>query len=752
MDTQTFIIFSLVVDVILIITMILPWLHERDDWHALFWAAGQAGITCGSGLAFQQLPQQLNPLLSAGLLTISISGFWAGTEYFIGNLRRKHVMPIAAASALFCLLLTLFFFNVPAMREATTKMLLGTVILWSGIRVLYMQRHFRLLGMILIIRGGYNLLTVMNLIPDRLDVWFMFGLIVKTSSTLCLIYAVLEKIRERYASTIDCLSNGLLILNMDGIIHVINERGARLLGYSSTKGMAGSPVVNHVNGLDAHAVKSYFKRFAAAAGNYPLVENIVVLLPDKGQVPLELISSPYYERGRPYCMVQMMDISERKQKEAILHKAAHYDDLTGLFNRHGFSQELARVIAQSQEKGQECAVLLVDIDRFKRINDSFGHLAGEQLLREIGGRLQRALPDNSLAARFGGDEFAIAMYGLEPGSAAQTAAICGDDLFQILTSGIPLLQQNIQFSASIGVTCIPEHGTDTDAVIQHAYIAMYDGKKAGRNQLRFFSSSMISHAREAVIDTALRSAISSDELYLLYQPVANAKTGRIDKVEALLRWNSRTLNNVSPDHFIPIAEESGIIVEIGTWVLNQACWQLAEWQASGVHLTMCVNVSASQLLDTRFITYVERALQINQLNPAQLELELTERVLIDDGAHVRTTLNHLRAMGVRLSLDDFGTGYSSLSYLTQFHLNTLKIDRSFVMALESSARHQSLVSTIIAMGHNLDLELVAEGVETEQQISMLQKMGCHYLQGYYISRPIAAENIPLICSSPVKIH
>ena len=250
---------------------------------------------------------------------------------------------------------------------------------------------------------------------------------------------------------------------------------------------------------------------------------------------------------------------------------------------------------------------------------------------------------------------------------------------------------------------------------------------------------MCAYARDAlVIDGALRAAIQAGELSLAYQPIVNAASGRMGKVEALLRWHSASLGTVGPDRFIPVAEDSGLIIELGAWVLDQACRQLAGWRDSLPELVVSINVSARQLLDPAFIGLVERALADNGLAPGRLELELTERVLLSDGAQVRVALGRLRELGVSLSLDDFGTGYSSLSYLTQFQIDTLKIDRAFVTDMVDSPRSNALVATIIAMGHSLGLQLVAEGVETAGQARALEAMGCHYLQGYYISRPVGA--------------
>jgi predicted signal transduction protein with EAL and GGDEF domain len=323
------------------------------------------------------------------------------------------------------------------------------------------------------------------------------------------------------------------------------------------------------------------------------------------------------------------------------------------------------------------------------------------------------------------------------------AAACADAIIAGMGRGFELSYHAISVTASIGIACYPSHGTDSDTLIRNADIAMYEAKKAGRAEQRVFSDDMNAMAKDAlVIDGALAGAIEANEFYLVYQGIINAGTGKLTKVEALLRWNSSLLGPVSPDRFIPVAEDSGMIIELGTWVLEQACRQVGRWKHSVLDdVTISINVSAWQLADPQFVALVSQALIRNGMSPHQLELELTERVLIDDTVNVQTVLAQLRALGVGISLDDFGTGYSSLSYLTQFHLNTLKIDRAFVMDIEHSERSNNLVHAIIAMGHSLGLQLVAEGVETAGQASILEKMGCHYLQGYHISRPISPDEL-----------
>jgi diguanylate cyclase (GGDEF)-like protein len=474
-----------------------------------------------------------------------------------------------------------------------------------------------------------------------------------------------------------------------------------------------------------------------------MTETATFTLHNGTKLPVEMMGSPYIERGRLYCLVQLLDISERKKKDDLLYQAARIDPVTGFFNRHALSTLLAQEIGKAAAAGRECAVLFLDLDKFKRVNDSFGHAIGDELLRQAAHRLHAVLRPNDVLARFGGDEFIIVVPDLAAGAAARMATQCAERVIGAMSVRFDLSPHAVGVSASVGVACYPLHGSDSDMLIRNADIAMYEAKKAGRGELRFFNDAMNAAAKDAlVIDGALRGAIEAGEFSLLYQAIVDAHTGKLAKVEALLRWTSAELGPMRPDRFIPVAEDSGMIVPIGTWVLNEACRQMALWRQGPLDgLTISINVSALQLADPAFVTLVEQALAGNGLGGHRLELELTERVLIDDGGHVHAVLQRLRALGVSISLDDFGTGYSSLSYLTRFQLNTLKIDRAFVMDIEHSERSNSLVNAIIAMGHSLGLQLVAEGVETAGQAAILEKMGCHYLQGYHFSRPIPPDEL-----------
>jgi diguanylate cyclase (GGDEF)-like protein/PAS domain S-box-containing protein len=740
-ELQTFILFSLGIDLILCTVLVFLWLRHSDEKHALAWAIGQCALTAGTiswYLGSTELPRHALGILS---LTVCAAGFWAGTEAFLGDLDRKRLLRASAMLAAAGAVVYLATRAQPELLANASGGCLGILFLWVGYRLVSSRNHYRLLGMVFLLRGVYNMANGFELLPSHYGVWILCSFVVKAVSTLCLIHAVQEKVQQRYTHAIDSLGKGFLVYDRDGVIRTANERCVQLLGSPGVAQLIGSHVADWLSDLSRQVVAAHFQRFAAAT-HYPYVETTVLHHGTSSELPVELIASPHYERGQLHCMLLVMDITERKKKDDQLYRAAHYDQLTGLHNRHGLSLELARVLDSAQRDGSACAVLFIDIDKFKRINDSFGHAAGDQLLVQMAQVLGACLRPGDLLGRYGSDEFVLVRAGLAAGAAQAMAAACGEQVLRALSRRFELAPHAITVSASIGVACYPGDGADAATLVRHADIAMHDVKKSGRGELRFFDPAMSAYARDAlVIDGALRSAIAADELRLVYQPIVDARTGRMDKVEALLRWHSATLGVVGPDRFIPVAEDSDLITELGAWVFEQACRQLGAWRAQLPQLTVSINVSARQLLDPAFIGMVEQALVQHGLAPRQLELELTERVLIGDGDQVRVALGRLRELGVSISLDDFGTGYSSLSYLTQFQINTLKIDRSFVTDMVASQRSNALVATIVAMGQSLGLQLVAEGVETAGQASALEAMGCHYLQGYHISRPVAAAQL-----------
>jgi diguanylate cyclase (GGDEF)-like protein/PAS domain S-box-containing protein len=427
----------------------------------------------------------------------------------------------------------------------------------------------------------------------------------------------------------------------------------------------------------------------------------------------------------------------RRGQERITYLASH-DALTGLPNRVMFGELLARAIATAERYSRKFAVMFVDLDRFKLINDSLGHAAGDLLLKEIAGRLKDCLRSSDVVARMGGDEFVVLVQEVD--SREQVEVVARKILAATLRP-VELLEQDCRVTASIGINLYPADAQDEQSLMKNADMAMYQAKEEGKNNFQFFSQEIRSHSLERMaLETNLRHALERNELSLHYQPKIDIQTRRITGVEALLRWNSPALGQVSPAQFIPVAEETGLIVPIGRWVLRTACEQSAAWQHAGLPpVCMAVNLSARQFTDEALAEDVTQAVRDSGIDPCTLELEITEGMVICNPERALAVLTCIKAMGVRLAIDDFGTGYSSLGQLKNFPVDTLKVDRSFIRDLARSADDRAITQAIISMGKSLSLNVVAEGVETLEQLEFLRRSACDEMQGYYFSKPITAE-------------
>ncbi|GAB4112428.1 MAG: EAL domain-containing protein [Roseiflexaceae bacterium] len=439
---------------------------------------------------------------------------------------------------------------------------------------------------------------------------------------------------------------------------------------------------------------------------------------------------------------QILDIAcDQYQRSRQLDYQVHHDALTGLPNRLLFEERLNEAIERAQRHVRHIAVLFIDLDRFKQINDTLGHPSGDELLKLVGQRLLRGLRSVDTLARRGGDEFMVVLPDIENPAMAGKAA---QRLMELLRQPFQLEGQDLFISASIGVSIYPEDGTDSATLQRNADTAMYRIKSSVRDGVQFFQAPMNTAVREQLtIETQLRRAIERNELQIVYQPQVDRGL-RMVSAEALLRWHNPQLGAVSPGHFIPIAEESGLIVPIGAWCLQQVCRQIRAWEDAGLTVShIAVNVSALQFRSSTFIDFVEQTLIETQIRPEQLELELTESVLMGDFDQVEAQLLRLRALGVQLAIDDFGTGYSSLGYLSRMPIDTLKIDRSFVMNLRShtSDTNLAIIQAIITMAHALKKQVVAEGVEQYDQLSLLQAAQCDRYQGYLFARPCHADEL-----------
>jgi len=432
------------------------------------------------------------------------------------------------------------------------------------------------------------------------------------------------------------------------------------------------------------------------------------------------------------------DITERKQAEEAVHRLAHYDELTGLPNRTLLHDRIGQAIAHASRGNHSLAVMFMDLDRFKSVNDSLGHGIGDQLLVAVSQRLVNTLRQYDTISRVGGDEFVIVLPGANFDSATQKAS----SLIRQFREMFKIEGHELVITPSIGVAIYPHDGRQPETLLRNADTAMYHAKERGRATFEFFTKELNQRAYERLsMETHLRTALEHEELDLVYQPIVKPDSGQICAAEVLLRWNSPILGRVGPDQFIPVAEQSGQIVEIGRWVIESALRQLAKWRELGMtNLNVCVNVSAVQFWRGNLSHAIQRALDQSSLSGPDLEIELTENVIMSDLDKAREVLDELRPLGVRLAIDDFGTGYSSLSYLKQFRVDRLKIDKSFIRDLKTDSDDAAIVSAVLSMARDLRVQVVAEGVETAEQLAFLSERQCDFVQGYFFSRPLAPND------------
>jgi diguanylate cyclase (GGDEF)-like protein len=444
--------------------------------------------------------------------------------------------------------------------------------------------------------------------------------------------------------------------------------------------------------------------------------------------------------GQEYSFAFVRDITDRKLAEDRAEYLAFYDNLTGLPNRTLLQDRLANALADARRQKYRIALLFLDLDRFKDINDSLGHSVGDILLQEVAERLKTWGREQDTVARLGGDEFLIMLTHLNDVS---DAAVATERLMDAMTAEYVIQGHTLNASCSVGISIFPEHGADGETLIKNADAAMYSAKQNGRNNFRFFAEEINAQVIERLtLESSLRPALAKKELFLMYQPQMDIATGKITGLEALLRWQHPNLGLVPPDKFIRIAENCGLIVAIGEWVLRAACSQARKWQDEGLpEVTVAVNVSAVQFRQEGFCALVRRVLHETGLAPKYLELELTESLLLANAELMLSVVQELKAMGLTLAIDDFGTGYSSFSYLRQFQVSKLKIDRSFIRDVGVNPDDEAITAAIISMARSLRLKVIAEGVENEAQMSFLRAHHCDAIQGYYFSKPLAVDKV-----------
>jgi diguanylate cyclase (GGDEF)-like protein len=434
------------------------------------------------------------------------------------------------------------------------------------------------------------------------------------------------------------------------------------------------------------------------------------------------------------------DMSDAKATTKHIDFLAHYDSLTQLLNRSMMEERAVQSLLLAARNKTPLALIVIDIDRFKIINDTLGHSIGDEILKTVAKRLREITREVDVVARMGGDEFVIVLSGIE-GSSDATVVV--RKLLVVLDEPMQLGEHLLTITSSIGISLYPEDGLDYENLLKNANAAMYSAKKSVSHKFMFFSQDMNSHfEKQLLLENALRNALKKQEFELHYQPQVDIESGRIIGMEALLRWNSAEFGRVSPGNFIPLAEEVGLIIDIGEWVLREACRQNAEWQSQGLPaVVVAVNLSALQFHQKNLVETVLSALQDSALAQNYLELELTEGIVMRDVENTIECLHNLKKIGIKLSIDDFGTGYSSLSYLKRFPIDKLKIDQSFIRDLGRDSGDEKIVRAIISLGQALNLTVIAEGVETQEQLSFLSSHQCDEMQGYWYSKPLPAADM-----------
>jgi len=541
------------------------------------------------------------------------------------------------------------------------------------------------------------------------------------------------KLREseaRFRGILESMTVGFVAMDHDFRFRYVNPRAAEILGL----------------GADSMLGRRYLEVFPEARDS-PFEQAYRRVLAERVTVQSEAYFPPwrrwFEQRVAPTSegiAVFFEDTTERKNNESRIEYLATHDGLTGLPNRHVIRDRIEQALPPARRAGRQVAVLHVDLDRFKVVNDAFGHALGDRLLTEAGERLRGLLREGDTVARLGGDEYLILLADLVR---TTDAYVLAQRAVESLHQPFLLEPREIVLSASIGVSLFPQDGQAAEALIGHADAAMHRAKDLGGDTYQFFTGDMSEETRRRVeIETQLRASVARGELHLHYQPKVELASGRISGCEALLRWTHPLLGEVPPGRFIPVAEDSGLIVPIGDWVLHAACAQGKAWEEAGLPcVNISVNLSVRQFLQRDIVSWALDALARTGLAPERMELELTESIIAQDVEKVIRTVDALTAAGMRLSIDDFGTGYSSLSYLKRFRVDALKIDQSFMRGLgveAGDAGDATIVLAMISLAHNLGLKAVAEGVETESQCRFLRQHGCDEIQGYLFSKPVPA--------------
>ncbi|WP_240620383.1 GGDEF and EAL domain-containing protein [Peribacillus acanthi] len=539
---------------------------------------------------------------------------------------------------------------------------------------------------------------------------------------------------DRYRSLVEMSPDIIAVIRKE-IIEYINEAGSKLVGETGTGNIIGQHIGKYVTMETINEIQSLFRTKDSNYFEKIRMERQAIKV-DGSTIDVEFSAMPILYGGRHAMQVIGRDITERKKAEKTIQHMAYFDSLTGLPNRNKFRNHLNEILANSHP--EPFAVVFLDLDRFKVINDTKGHTTGDLLLKQVALRLRLAAKNVGDVFRQGGDEFIILLENIDKEAVSD---VC-DRFLAEFSAPLILEEEEFYVTPSIGISMYPENGEDIDTLIKHADTAMYMAKERGKNNFQFYTSNHDGPTlRKMELENKLRKALEQDQLVLHYQPQVNLVSGRIVGVEALVRWNHPELGMVSPGEFIPLAEETGLIVPLGKWILKNAILQNKAWQQQGMEpIPVAVNISVRQLQDDDFVEYVKLALVNTDLEPKYLELEITESIM-QNIERSTLILNQLKQIGVKLSIDDFGTGYSSLSYLKHLPIDNIKIDKSFIDDILDDNHQGSIVKAIIDMGQNMNFTVIAEGIEQETQVNFLLQNSCMMGQGYFFSKPLPASEI-----------
>ena len=559
--------------------------------------------------------------------------------------------------------------------------------------------------------------------------------------------------KERAQVTLNSIGDAVLSTDISGNVTYLNHAAESLTGWSQEEALRRpvAEVFRIIDGATRQPARNPMELAVQQNKTVGLTANCILIRRDGLECAIEDSAAPIHDRRGQVtgAVIVFHDVTAARAMSFRMSHLAQHDSLTDLPNRLLLNDRLTRAIASARRNGNRLAVLFVDLDRFKDINDSLGHAIGDKLLQSVAERLVARVRNSDTVSRPGGDEFVVLLSELEH---PEDAAVCAKKMLTALTAPHRIAQHDVHVTVSIGVSTYPEDGQDAETLVKSADTAMYQAKENGRNNYEFFRQDMNIRAVERQsVEGSLSRALERHEFVLHYQPKINLEKGAITGAEALIRWLHLDRGLIPPAQFVPIAEDTGLLLPIGQWVLHEACRQARAWLDAGLRpVPVAVNISAVEFRDKGFLEGVRAILKDTRLEPRYLELELTESVLMQHAESTASVLQALKAMGVQLAVDDFGTGYSSLSYLRRFPIDTLKVDRSFVRQITADADDAIIASAVISMGKSLKLRVVAEGVETREQLAFLQDQRCDEGQGYYFSRPVVAEQFAKLLGTGIS--